>query len=174
MERKSKEFFRCDAPSWLVFQDPLLNGLIQLWFTLSQIRRKLLATVNEKHPKSLKNWCARWRKFRMHYLKTCWIWISNTGKRSVLIQAEKLKYMSWVCELRQSARIKSTREIFREFLSFRESLFTLFARKPCGAGKSLELPMCLDNTNFGLRKARHLSFPKKATELWFWQFFIGI
>src|SRR5690606_33727450 len=50
MERKSKDFSDVIAPSVIGVPDPLLNGLIQTLVTLSQDRRKLLATVNENHP----------------------------------------------------------------------------------------------------------------------------
>ena len=44
MEQKSRDFSDVIAPSVIGIPDPLLNGLIQTLVTLSQERRKLLAT----------------------------------------------------------------------------------------------------------------------------------
>lgn len=69
MERKSRDFSDVVAPSVIGVPDPLLNGLIQTLVTLSQERRKLLATVNENHPEVIKI-DVQMERSRMHSLKT--------------------------------------------------------------------------------------------------------
>jgi len=163
MEEKSKRLFRMwSLPSVIGVPNPLLNGFNpNFGLTLSPNRRTFLATVHEKTSESLKNWCGRWRKFRMHYFGKLLNLISNTEeKEAVLIQAEikyneRLKFATL-----PKFRSKIT-ESFREFKPSR-SLFYYLLEKLRGLER-LELHLVW-YTIFGYAKRGTFGLPDKATE----------
>jgi len=165
MEEKSKDFSDVIAPLWLVFQTLYWMGLIQTLVTLSQDRRKLLATVNEKHPEVLKI------DVQMEKNSGCTIWkraelISNTEKKKRTIQAE-IKVYDAELRLCQSPN-QNTRES-SENLSF-ANRYLPFARKTCGRPESLELPMCLIIPFWDYAKRGTLS-SRKSNRIMVWQFY---
>jgi capsular exopolysaccharide synthesis family protein len=156
MQAKSKDFSDVIAPSVIGVSDPLLNGLIQTLVTLSQDRRKLLATVNEKHPEVLKI-DVQMEKSQESLFENVLNLIANTEKKKRSIQDEILVYDAEFSTLPESESEYSG--IFREF-KLRESLFTYLLEKRAEAGIARASNVS-DNTILDYAKKGTLVFPKK-------------
>lgn len=156
MEERSKDFSEVIAPSVIGVPDPLLNGSIQTLVTLSQDRRKLLATVNEKHPEVLKI-DVQMEKIQDVLFENVLNLISNTEKKKRSIQAEIKIYDAEFATLPESES-KYT-GIFREF-KLRESLFTYLLEKRAEAGIARAANVS-DNAILDYAKRGTLVFPKK-------------
>jgi capsular exopolysaccharide synthesis family protein len=156
MQAKSKDFSDVVAPSVIGVPDPLLNGLIQTLVTLSQDRRKLLATVNEKHPEVLKI-DVQMEKIQESLFENVLNLIANTEKKKRSIQDEILVYDAEFSTLPESESEYSG--IFREF-KLRESLFTYLLEKRAEAGIARASNVS-DNTILDYAKKGTSVFPKK-------------
>ena len=156
MERKSKDFSQVIAPSIIGVPDPLLNGSIQTLVTLSQDRRKLLATVNENHPEVLKI-DVQMEKIQDVLFENVLNLIANTEKKKRSIQAEIQVYDAEFSTLPESE--SEYTGIFREF-KLRESLFTYLLEKRAEAGIARAANVS-DNTILDYAKRGTLIFPKK-------------
>lgn len=156
MERKSKDFSDVIAPSVIGVPDPLLNGLIQNLVTLSQDRRKLLATVNENHPEVLKI-DVQMEKVQDALFENVVNLIQNTKKQRESIQREIRSYDSEFARLPESESEYS--DIFREF-QLRENIFTYLLEKRVEAGIARAANVS-DNAILDLAKRGTLVFPKK-------------
>lgn len=157
MERKSKDFSDVVAPSVIGVPDPLLNGLIQTLVTLSQDRRKLLATVNENHPEVNKI-DVQMEKVQDALFENVVNLIDNTNKQKQSIQAEIKVYDAQFATLPESESKYSS--IFREF-KLRESLYTYLLEKRAEAGIARAANVS-DNAILDLAKKGTLVFPKKT------------
>ncbi|MFN4000206.1 GumC family protein [Algoriphagus sp.] len=157
MERKSKDFSDVVAPSVIGVPDPLLNGLIQTLVTLSQDRRKLLATVNENHPEVNKI-DVQIEKIQDALFENVVNLIANTNKQKKSIQAEIRVYDAEFARLPESESKYSS--IFREF-KLRESLYTYLLEKRAEAGIARAANVS-DNAILDLAKKGTLVFPKKT------------
>ncbi|MDG1275673.1 MAG: polysaccharide biosynthesis tyrosine autokinase [Algoriphagus sp.] len=156
MEQKSKDFSQVIAPSIIGVPDPLLNGSIQTLVTLSQDRRRLLATVNENHPEVLKI-DVQMEKIQDVLFENVLNLISNTEKKKRSIQAEIEVYDAEFSTLPESE--SEYTGIFREF-KLRESLFTYLLEKRAEAGIARASNVS-DNTILDYAKRGTLVFPKK-------------
>ncbi|MBC6369180.1 polysaccharide biosynthesis tyrosine autokinase [Algoriphagus sp. AK58] len=157
MERKSKDFSDVIAPSVIGVPDPLLNGLIQNLVTLSQDRRKLLATVNENHPEVVKI-DVQMEKVQDALFENVVNLIENTKKQQAGIQREIRSYDSEFSRLPESESQYS--DIFREF-QLRENIFTYLLEKRVEAGIARAANVS-DNAILDLAKRGTLVFPKKT------------
>lgn len=156
MEQKSKDFSGVIAPSVIGVADPLLNGLIQTLVTLSQDRRKLLATVNENHPEVLKI-DVQMEKVRDALLENVVNLIANTRQKKRSIQQEISGYDAEFATLPESESEYSG--IYREF-ALRESLYTYLLEKRAEAGIARASNVS-DNAILDYAKIGILVFPKK-------------
>lgn len=156
MEMKSKDFSEVIAPSVIGVPDPLLNGLIQTLVTLSQDRRKLLATVNENHPEVIKI-DVQMEKIQDALFENVVNLIANTKKQQQSIQREIGTYDAEFATLPESES-KYT-GIFREF-KLRESLYTYLLEKRAEAGIARASNVS-DNAILDAAKKGTLVFPKK-------------
>jgi len=156
MEQKSKDFSQVIAPSVIGVPDPLLNGSIQTLVTLSQDRRKLLATVNEIHPEVLKI-DVQMEKIQDVLFENVLNLISNTENKKRSIQSEIKVYDAEFATLPESESKYSG--IFREF-KLRESLFTYLLEKRAEAGIARASNVS-DNAILDYAKRGTLVFPKK-------------
>ncbi|OOG77200.1 polysaccharide biosynthesis tyrosine autokinase [Algoriphagus sp. A40] len=157
MERKSKDFSDVIAPSIIGVPDPLLNGLIQTLVTLSQDRRKLLATVNENHPEVVKI-DVQMEKVQDALFENVVNLIENTQKQKLGILNEIRLYDAEFATLPESESKYTS--IFREF-KLRESLFTYLLEKRAEAGIARAANVS-DNAILDLAKKGTLVFPKKT------------
>jgi capsular exopolysaccharide synthesis family protein len=157
MERKSKDFSDVVAPSVIGVPDPLLNGLIQTLVTLSQDRRKLLATVNENHPEVNKI-DGQMEKIQDALFENVINLIDNTKKQKQNIQADIRVYDAEFATLPESESKYTS--IFREF-KLRESLYTYLLEKRAEAGIARAANVS-DNAILDLAKKGTLVFPKKT------------
>lgn len=157
MERKSKDYSDVVAPSVIGVPDPLLNGLIQTLVTLSQDRRKLLATVNENHPEVIKI-DVQMEKVQDALFENVVNLIDNTKKQKKNMQAEIGVYDAQFATLPESESKYSS--IFREF-KLRESLYTYLLEKRAEAGIARAANVS-DNAILDLAKKGTLVFPKKT------------
>lgn len=157
MERKSKDFSDVIAPSIIGVPDPLLNGLIQTLVTLSQDRRKLLATVNENHPEVVKI-DVQMEKVQDALFENVVNLIENTQKQKLGILNEIRVYDAEFATLPESESKYTS--IFREF-KLRESLFTYLLEKRAEAGIARAANVS-DNAILDLAKKGTLVFPKKT------------
>ncbi|WP_111670274.1 GumC family protein [Algoriphagus litoralis] len=157
MEQKSKDFSDVVAPSVIGVPDPLLNGLIQTLVTLSQERRKLLATVNENHPEVNKI-DVQMEKVQDALFENVVNLIDNTKKQKQNIQAEIRVYDAEFATLPESESRYTS--IFREF-KLRESLYTYLLEKRAEAGIARAANVS-DNAILDLAKKGTLVFPKKT------------
>lgn len=157
MVRKSKDFSDVVAPSVIGVPDPLLNGLIQTLVTLSQDRRKLLATVNENHPEVNKI-DVQMEKVQDALFENVVNLIDNTNKQKQSIQAEIRVYDAQFATLPESESQYTS--IFREF-KLRESLYTYLLEKRAEAGIARAANVS-DNAILDLAKKGTLVFPKKT------------
>lgn len=156
MEMKSKDFSDVIAPSVIGVPDPLLNGLIQTLVTLSQDRRKLLATVNENHPEVVKI-DVQMEKVQDALFENVVNLIENTQKQKQSITREIRSYDAQFATLPESES-KYT-GIFREF-KLRESLYTYLLEKRAEAGIARASNVS-DNAILDAAKRGTLVFPKK-------------
>ncbi len=157
MERKSKDFSDVIAPSVIGVPDPLLNGLIQTLVTLSQDRRKLLATVNENHPEVTKI-DVQMEKVQDALFENVVNLIENTKKQKLGILNEIEVYDAEFATLPESESRYTS--IFREF-KLRESLYTYLLEKRAEAGIARAANVS-DNAILDLAKRGTLVFPKKT------------
>jgi capsular exopolysaccharide synthesis family protein len=157
MEQKSKDFSDVIAPSVIGVPDPLLNGLIQTLVTLSQERRKLLATVNENHPEVIKI-DVQMEKVQDALFENVLNLIENTKNQKQGILREIRSYDAQFATLPESES-KYT-GIFREF-KLRESLYTYLLEKRAEAGIARASNVS-DNAILDLAKRGTLVFPKKT------------
>lgn len=156
MEKKSMDFSDVIAPSVIGVPDPLLNGLIQTLVTLSQDRRKLLATVNENHPEVLKI-DVQMEKAQEALFENVVNLIENTKQKKANIQDEINFYDSQFSTLPESE--SQYTGIFREF-KLRESLYTYLLEKRAEAGIAMASNVS-DNSILDPAKRGTLIFPKK-------------
>lgn len=156
MEVKSKDFSDVIAPSVIGVPDPLLNGLIQTLVTLSQDRRKLLATVNENHPEVLKI-DVQMEKAQEALFENVVNLIENTKQKKRDIQDDIDFYDSQFSTLPESE--SQYTGIFREF-KLRESLYTYLLEKRAEAGIAMASNVS-DNSILDPAKRGTLIFPKK-------------
>lgn len=157
MERKSKDYSDVIAPSVIGVPDPLLNGLIQTLVTLSQDRRKLLATVNENHPEVIKI-DVQMTKVQDALFENVVNLIENTRKQKQGIVNEIRMYDAQFATLPESESQYTS--IFREF-KLRESLYTYLLEKRAEAGIARAANVS-DNAILDLAKKGTLVFPKKT------------
>jgi capsular exopolysaccharide synthesis family protein len=156
MQKKSKDFSDVIAPSVIGVPDPLLNGLIQTLVTLSQDRRKLLATVNENHPEVLKI-DVQMEKAQEALFENVVNLIANTKQKKANIQKDIDFYDSQFSTLPESE--SQYTGIFREF-KLRESLYTYLLEKRAEAGIAMASNVS-DNSILDYAKRGTLIFPKK-------------
>ena len=156
MEQKSKDFSDVIAPSVIGVPDPLLNGLIQTLVTLSQDRRKLLATVNENHPEVQKI-DVQMEKVQEGLFENVVNLIANTKQKKANIQNDIDFYDSQFATLPESE--SQYTGIFREF-KLRESLYTYLLEKRAEAGIAMASNVS-DNSILDYAKRGTLIFPKK-------------
>ncbi|MEB2778386.1 polysaccharide biosynthesis tyrosine autokinase [Algoriphagus sp. D3-2-R+10] len=156
MEQKSKDFSDVIAPSVIGVPDPLLNGLIQTLVTLSQERRKLLATVNENHPEVLKI-DVQMEKVQDALFENVVNLIENTKQKRSSIQRDIRFYDAEFSTLPESESEYSG--IFREF-KLRESLYTYLLEKRAEAGIAMASNVS-DNAILDAARKGTLIFPKK-------------
>jgi len=156
MEQKSKDFSDVIAPSVIGVPDPLLNGLIQTLVTLSQDRRKLLATVNENHPEVLKI-DVQMEKVQDALFENVVNLIDNTKQKKSSIQRDIRFYDAEFSTLPESESEYSG--IFREF-KLRESLYTYLLEKRAEAGIAMASNVS-DNAILDAARRGTLIFPKK-------------
>lgn len=156
MDRKSKDYSDVIAPSVIGVPDPLLNGLIQTLVTLSQERRKLLATVNENHPEVIKI-DVQMEKVQDGLFENVVNLIDNTRKQQQSIQREIRTYDAQFSTLPESE--SEYTGIFREF-KLRESLYTYLLEKRAEAGIARASNVS-DNAILDAAKRGTLVFPKK-------------
>ncbi|RAI94154.1 GumC family protein [Algoriphagus yeomjeoni] len=156
MEQKSKDFSDVIAPSVIGVPDPLLNGLIQTLVTLSQDRRKLMATVNENHPEVLKI-DVQMEKVQDALFENVVNLIENTKEKKNSIQRNIRIYDAEFSTLPESESEYSG--IFREF-KLRESLYTYLLEKRAEAGIAMASNVS-DNAILDAARRGTLIFPKK-------------
>ncbi|MBN7816337.1 GumC family protein [Algoriphagus pacificus] len=156
MQQKSKDFSDVIAPSVIGVPDPLLNGLIQTLVTLSQDRRKLLATVNDNHPEVLKI-DVQMEKVQEGLFENVVNLIANTRQKRANIQNDIDFYDSQFATLPESE--SQYTGIFREF-KLRESLYTYLLEKRAEAGIAMASNVS-DNSILDYAKRGTLIFPKK-------------
>lgn len=156
MEQKSRDFSDVIAPSVIGIPDPLLNGLIQTLVTLSQERRKLLATVNENHPEVLKI-DVQMDKTQDFLFENVVNLIENTKQKKKSIQRNIQVYDAEFSTLPESESKYSG--IFREF-KLRESLYTYLLEKRAEAGIAMASNVS-DNAILDAARRGTLIFPKK-------------
>ena len=156
MEKKSKDFSDVIAPSVIGVPDPLLNGLIQTLVTLSQDRRKLLATVNENHPEVQKI-DVQMDKVQDALFENVVNLIENTKQKKNSIQRDIRFYDAEFSTLPESESEYSG--IFREF-KLRESLYTYLLEKRAEAGIAMASNVS-DNAILDAARKGTLIFPKK-------------
>lgn len=156
MENKSKDFSDVIAPSVIGVPDPLLNGLIQTLVTLSQDRRKLLASVNENHPEVIKI-DVQMEKVQDALFENVVNLIDNTRQKKRSVQQEILVYDAEFSTLPESESKYSG--IFREF-KLRESLYTYLLEKRAEAGIAMASNVS-DNSILDPARKGVLVFPKK-------------
>ena len=157
MDKKTKDYSDVIAPSVIGVPDPLLNGLIQTLVTLSQDRRKLLATVNENHPEVIKI-DVQMEKVQDALFENVVNLIENTKKQKAGIQMEIRAYDSEFSRLPESES-KYT-DISREF-ELRENIYTYLLEKRVEAGIARAANVS-DNAILDVAKRGTLVFPKKT------------
>ena len=157
MELKSRDFSDVIAPSVIGVPDPLLNGLIQTLVTLSQDRRKLLATVNENHPEVIKI-DVQMEKVQDALFENVVNLIANTEKQKIGVEREIRAYDSEFATLPESESRYS--DIYREF-QLRENIFTYLLEKRVEAGIARAANVS-DNAILDVAKRGTLVFPKKT------------
>ncbi|MFC3880933.1 GumC family protein [Algoriphagus namhaensis] len=156
MESKSKDFSNVIAPSVIGVPDPLLNGLISTLVNLSQERRELLASVNEKHPEVIKI-DVQMEEVQGALEENILNLIDNTQQRMNSLDKDIALYDAQFSTLPESESQYSG--IFREF-KLRESLYTYLLEKRAEAGIAMASNVS-DNSILDPAKKGTLVFPKK-------------
>lgn len=156
MEEKSKDFTQVIAPSVVGIPDPLLNGLIQNLVSLSQDRRKLLASVNEIHPE-IEKIDVQMAKIQDALFENIVNLIENTEKKRALMARNIDTYDDQFAELPESESRYAS--IFREY-RLRENLYTYLLEKRAEAGIA-KASNVSDNAILDYAKLGYLVFPKK-------------
>ncbi|MDO9553464.1 tyrosine-protein kinase [Rhodonellum sp.] len=156
MEEKTKDYSQVIAPSVVGIPDPLLNGLIQTLVTLSQDRRKLLASLNENHPEVNKI-DVQMEKVQEALFENIVNLIQNTEIQRASLQRDINIYDSQFATLPESESQYSS--IFREF-KLRENLYTYLLEKRAEAGIARASNVS-DNAILDYAKRGTLVFPKK-------------
>ncbi|AFL85869.1 capsular exopolysaccharide biosynthesis protein [Belliella baltica DSM 15883] len=156
MEQKSKDFTQVIAPSVVGIPDPLLNGLIQNLVSLSQDRRKLLASVNEIHPE-IEKIDVQMAKIQDALFENIVNLIENTEKKRALMARNIDTYDDQFAELPESESRYAS--IFREY-RLRENLYTYLLEKRAEAGIA-KASNVSDNAILDYAKLGYLVFPKK-------------
>ncbi|MCH7410232.1 polysaccharide biosynthesis tyrosine autokinase [Belliella sp. DSM 111904] len=158
MEEKTKDYSQVIAPSVIGIPDPLLNGLIQTLVTLSQERRKLLASVNENHPEVSKV-DVQMEKVRETLFENVINLIENTEKKRVLL-SENIRNYDRRFETLPESESRYT-SIYREY-RLRENLYTYLLEKRAEAGIA-KASNVSDNAILDYAKQGKLVFPKKES-----------
>ncbi|MCH7412407.1 polysaccharide biosynthesis tyrosine autokinase [Belliella sp. R4-6] len=158
MQEKTSDFSQIIAPSVVGIPDPLLNGLIQTLVTLSQERRKLLASVNEIHPE-IKKIDVQMEKVQEALLENVLNLIDNTKKKKALVLANIANYDRQFSSLPESESQYAS--IFREY-RLRENLYTYLLEKRAEAGIA-KASNVSDNAILDYAKMGSLVFPKKES-----------
>lgn len=156
MVEKTKDFSQVIAPSVVGIPDPLLNGLIQTLVTLSQDRRKLLASLNENHPEVSKI-DVQMEKVQEALFENIVNLIQNTEIQRASLQRDINIYDSQFATLPESESQYSS--IFREF-KLRENLYTYLLEKRAEAGIARASNVS-DNAILDYAKKGTLVFPKR-------------
>lgn len=156
LEQKSKDFSQVIAPSVVGIPDPLLNGLIQTLVTLSQDRRKLLASVNENHPEVGKI-DVQMEKVQDALFENVQNLIQNTQVRISTLKRDIKGYESEFLKMPESESRYSS--IYREY-ELRENLYTYLLEKRAEAGIA-KASNVSDNSILDYAKKGTLIFPKK-------------
>lgn len=156
MVEKTKDFSQVIAPSVVGIPDPLLNGLIQTLVTLSQDRRKLLASLNENHPEVSKI-DVQMEKVQEALFENIVNLIQNTEIQRAALQRDINTYDSQFATLPESESQYSS--IFREF-KLRENLYTYLLEKRAEAGIARASNVS-DNAILDYAKKGTLVFPKR-------------
>ncbi|GHB23686.1 GumC family protein [Mongoliitalea lutea] len=156
MEGKTKDYSQVIAPSVVGIPDPLLNGLIQTLVTLSQDRRKLLASVNDNHPDITKI-DVQMDKVQDALVENIDNLISNTREKRELLQQDIMVYEDQFRALPEAESRYSA--IFREY-QLRENLYTYLLEKRAEAGIARASNVS-DNAILDYAKRGTLVFPKK-------------
>jgi capsular exopolysaccharide synthesis family protein len=156
IERKSKDYTEVIAPSVIGIPDPLLNGLIQTLVTLSQDRRKLLASVNENHPEVLKI-DVQMEKVQDALFENVKNLIENTKVQQNLIKKDLLAYEQQFNKMPESESRYTA--INREY-TLRENLYTYLLEKRAEAGIARASNVS-DNSILDYAKTGTLVFPNK-------------
>ncbi|MHA7131843.1 GumC family protein [Algoriphagus namhaensis] len=156
MDTKSKDFSNVIAPSVVGVPDPLLNGLIATLVNLSQERRELLASVNEKHPEVIKI-DVQMEEVQDALAENIDNLIANTRQKLNAIAMDIAVYDAQFSTLPESESKYSG--IFREF-KLRESLYTYLLEKRAEAGIAMASNVS-DNSILDPAKKGTLVFPKK-------------
>lgn len=156
IENKSKDYTQVIAPSVVGIPDPLLNGLIQTLVTLSQDRRKLLASVNENHPEVMKI-DVQMEKVQDALFENVLNLIENTKGRRNVIQREINSNEQQFNRMPESESRFSA--INREY-TLRENLYTYLLEKRAEAGIA-KASNVSDNAILDYAKRGTLVFPNK-------------
>ncbi|UJP64153.1 GumC family protein [Mongoliitalea daihaiensis] len=156
MESKTKDYTQVIAPSVVGIPDPLLNGLIQTLVTLSQDRRKLLASVNENHPDVIKI-DVQMDKVQDALVENITNLIANTREKRNLL-AQDIQVYDDQFKMLPEAESKYS-AIFREY-QLRENLYTYLLEKRAEAGIARASNVS-DNAILDYAKRGNLVFPKK-------------
>lgn len=156
METKTKDYSQVIAPSVVGIPDPLLNGLIQTLVTLSQDRRKLLASVNEIHPEIAKI-DVQMDKVQDALIENVQNLIANTKEKRDIV-SQDIKVYEDQFKLLPEAESKYS-AIFREY-QLRENLYTYLLEKRAEAGIARASNVS-DNSILDYAKRGTLVFPKK-------------
>ena len=156
MEQKTSDYSQIIAPSVVGIPDPLLNGLIQSLVTLSQERRKLLASVNEIHPE-IKKIDVQMEKVQEALLENVLNLIENTKKKKALVLSNIATYDEQFSGLPESESVYAS--IFREY-RLRENLYTYLLEKRAEAGIA-KASNVSDNAIMDYAQKGTLVFPKK-------------
>lgn len=156
IQEKSKDYSQVIAPSVMGIPDPLLNGLIQTMVTLSQDRRKLLASVNENHPEVGKI-DVQMQKVQDALFENVESLIENTKVRRVTLQKDIMSFESDFLRMPESESKYSA--IFREY-QLRENLYTYLLEKRAEAGIA-KASNVSDNAILDYAKKGTLVFPDK-------------
>ncbi|MFD2037480.1 GumC family protein [Belliella marina] len=156
MEEKTMDFSQIIAPSVVGIPDPLLNGLIQTLVTLSQDRRKLLASVNEIHPE-IRKIDVQMEKVQEALVENILNLIENTQKKKTLVLSNIATYDKQFSGLPESESLYAS--IFREY-RLRENLYTYLLEKRAEAGIA-KASNVTENAILDYAKKGSLVFPKK-------------
>jgi capsular exopolysaccharide synthesis family protein len=156
MNQRSMDFTQVIAPSVVGIPDPLLNGLIQTLVTLSQDRRKLLASVNENHPEIAKI-DVQMTKVQEALFENVNNLVANTETKKSALRKDMDGYETEFLKMPEAESRFSS--INREYI-LRENLYTylLEKRAEIGIAKASNVS---DNSILDYAKKGVMVFPKK-------------